>query len=179
MRFGRWLVIHESDRILNKKGQTRITYFCRCDCGTERVLPAVNFVKGHSQSCGCQREERRLKALRKPVNHVAANIQFRSYRQNAKDRGYDWELTQEDVSGIIFSVCQYCGSAPSVTKRNSIGNTIPSMVNGIDRVDNNIGYKIGNVVPCCWTCNKAKGSSSHEEFRNWINQIIKHHTPPS
>ena len=36
--------------------------------------------------------------------------------------------------------------------------------NGIDRVDNNRGYEIENVVPCCTSCNSAKMDLSKEDF---------------
>lgn len=46
--------------------------------------------------------------------------------------------------------CYYCGI------------DIPNI--GIDRVDNAIGYVIGNVQPCCTVCNMMKRSMSEEMF---------------
>lgn len=37
-------------------------------------------------------------------------------------------------------------------------------VNGVDRIDNLVGYTDGNCVPCCQSCNIAKNSFSVEEF---------------
>lgn len=47
-------------------------------------------------------------------------------------------------------------------------------LNGIDRVNNDLGYINNNVVSCCKTCNLAKSSLTLIEFKNWINNLIKH-----
>jgi 5-methylcytosine-specific restriction endonuclease McrA len=43
---------------------------------------------------------------------------------------------------------------------------------GIDRKDSSKGYILSNVVSCCFTCNKAKGTMSEKEFLEWIDRII-------
>ena len=49
----------------------------------------------------------------------------------------------------------------------------PFPTNGIDRMNNNIGYEISNVVPCCSVCNKMKSSLSKEEFLTQICKIYE------
>lgn len=51
-RFTRWLVISGAQ----KPGRQRV-YLCRCDCGTEKLLPARSLNAGLSKSCGCLRDE--------------------------------------------------------------------------------------------------------------------------
>jgi hypothetical protein len=48
-RFGFWVA--ESFAGKNKRGQTQ--WFCRCDCGTTRVITANSLRTGNSTSCGC------------------------------------------------------------------------------------------------------------------------------
>ena len=48
---------------------------------------------------------------------------------------------------------------------------IVEAVNGIDRIDSNIGYIKENCVSCCWTCNKMKNNFSQKEFLEKINKI--------
>ena len=43
------------------------------------------------------------------------------------------------------------------------------VMNGIDRINNAIGYINNNVVPCCWKCNRFKGNMDREE-------LLKHAT---
>ena len=45
--------------------------------------------------------------------------------------------------------------------------------NGIDRVDNNIGYTEENTVPCCEFCNRAKLNNTEEYFKTKIIKIAK------
>jgi hypothetical protein len=40
--------------------------------------------------------------------------------------------------------------------------------NGIDRVDNSKGYILGNCVPCCSWCNRAKADGTLAKFMDWI-----------
>ena len=46
-RFGRWTAVAKLD-----KGDDN-PWLMRCDCGTERILPAYTFAGGQSTSCGC------------------------------------------------------------------------------------------------------------------------------
>jgi hypothetical protein len=42
---------------------------------------------------------------------------------------------------------------------------------GIDRKDNTIGYVVGNVVPCCIVCNRAKMDLPYEAFLAWLGRV--------
>lgn len=44
--------------------------------------------------------------------------------------------------------------------------------NGIDRKNNTLGYLPDNVVPCCKTCNWAKGKKSYEEFMEYLRRVV-------
>jgi len=79
-------------------------------------------------------------------------------KNNAK---HPWNITDLEAAKILVSDCHYCGSKPNP-------------YNGIDRVDNKISYEIGNVVPCCKTCNFAKHTMSESEFFDWISRVSKH-----
>lgn len=50
-RFGHWTVI-EFLGVNNHRAE----WLCRCDCGTERVMPSGRLCNGSSKSCGCARE---------------------------------------------------------------------------------------------------------------------------
>lgn len=86
------------------------------------------------------------------------------YRRNARYRNVLFELTLTQFYYLTKEKCFYCGNPPFNLIRKYIHN-------GIDRVDNNKGYIIGNAVPCCKRCNVAKGSMTVEEFRNHIEFI--------
>jgi len=51
-------------------------------------------------------------------------------------------------------------------------------INGIDRVDSSrdIGYTIGNCVPCCTDCNIAKLDRTVKEFLDHVERIHSYQT---
>ncbi len=49
------------------------------------------------------------------------------------------------------------------------------LVNGIDRINSNIGYIEGNIVPCCKHCNSAKNTMTESEFKEWIVRLYNNY----
>lgn len=77
---------------------------------------------------------------------------YRVYKTYAKEKNYDFDITFEEFEKILKSDCYYCGCT-----RNKI-------LNGIDRLDNTVGYIKGNVVPACKICNYMKNSLNEATF---------------
>jgi len=86
-------------------------------------------------------------------------------RSGARRRGYRFTLTFEDCSGLFLDDCHYCGK-PSVEEVK---------IHGLDRVDNEKGYSMDNVVTCCEQCNVAKSTQTYEDFIQQANDIAKRH----
>ena len=78
------------------------------------------------------------------------NGRFYKFKDNASRRGIPFDLTRKDVACIYKDPCHYCG--------------VDMKVFGMDRVDNDKGYAVDNVVPCCSDCNMAKRMMSREDF---------------
>lgn len=137
-------------------------WLCDCDCGKRAIVRGGHLRRGDAKSCGC------LKEL--PNGEAAFNRLLGSYQLSAKKRGIVWNLTDEQFRDITAGDCHYCGSTPSQKScsRNGNGDYI---YNGIDRVVSTIGYAIGNVVSCCWECNRMKGDMEYEEFLKQIKRI--------
>lgn len=98
---------------------------------------------------------------------VVTNIKFDAYTRHAIKLKLDFSLTKEQIRNLIFEDCFYCGQSPNQRQYNH--EKMPS--NGIDRVNNKIGYIIENCVSCCKRCNTAKGKQSKEDFLSWIENI--------
>ena len=92
--------------------------------------------------------ERNYKAEAFTNKHVIWN----HYVKGAKKRGISFELPKTQFEALIVQPCFYCTHFRE------------GEVNGIDRLDNHKGYREGNVVPCCETCNQAKGAQHPQEF---------------
>jgi hypothetical protein len=92
-----------------------------------------------------------------------SNYKLSYYKERAAKKKYDWGITDEYALELFSDECMYCGEF------NEFG------VNGIDRVDNTMGYIDGNVVPCCTVCNMIKCDMSEELFFNKVEHIMMFH----
>ena len=83
---------------------------------------------------------------------------FGAYRGSAKRRNLEFSLSLPVFVDIILSVCRYCGKEPSNIYKKKYKGTeyLRLSYNGIDRIDNLVGYIEQNCVPCCRFCNCAK-----------------------
>lgn len=111
-------------------------------------------------------------SIKRTVEEVAKNSILLGYKASASRRGYKFNLSKEDFCFLVDQPCKYCGTLQSNSYEISSKKGIYKY-NGIDRIDNNIGYEIGNVVTCCTTCNKMKLTLGIEDFFEHMQKIIK------
>jgi len=98
----------------------------------------------------------------------------------------EWQLTNEEVIALAGSSCYYCGVEPNnpfnvfKTKEGSPRKGIKNferieeaaiVYNGVDRLDNDVGYITNNTVSCCKICNHAKHTQTVAEFFQWIEGL--------
>ena len=81
-----------------------------------------------------------------------------TYKNSAKRRKVEFELNMELFMQYWNKPCFYCGSEIKTI--------------GLDRKDNNKGYVIGNIIPCCSRCNSMKSNMNTDDFINQCKQII-------
>lgn len=89
---------------------------------------------------------------------------FKRYKRSAKDRSIEFNLSTDVFKRFIHARCFYCGIEP----RQVIGNL---EYNGIDRLDNTIGYQHDNCLACCKVCNRAKSNMTEDEFMDFIVRV--------
>lgn len=147
-------------------------YVCLCLCGKEKTIIGRHLRKGITKSCGCLSAEVK-KASRMTKEQMGMRRILLNYRSKARDRDLCFELSEKQVTYLVSLNCHYCNKPPS--------NAMPTwkdeekfIYNGIDRIDNSIGYVLENCVSCCDRCNTAKSSSSKKEFEDWIDRIYNH-----
>ena len=168
--------------VLGRAGLTKrgaATWLCKCACGQEVVVVGTRLRSGSTQSCGCFRSER-IRETNKlvprhilPTGEAAFNELFHRMRYSAKRRGHIWDLSNPQVKRITAQACYYCGVEPAQQRsRKDLNGAY--MYNGLDRVDNEKGYTLENVVPCCGNCNFAKRTMRQDEFLAWISQVYTH-----
>ena len=90
---------------------------------------------------------------------------FTSYRQGAKRRQIDFDITIEYFKQILLDDdCYICNKPNSSSHRN-----------GIDRFDNDIGYTIENCRVCCFNCNLMKKDYSFDELMRKLTLVYHLH----
>ena len=89
---------------------------------------------------------------------------FMQIRHGARHRSIPFEITEEDIRKITNQECQYCGTETTNICRN-----------GIDRLDNTVGYVEKNCVSCCGTCNGMKKCLDPLTFVERCSQVASHH----
>jgi len=95
---------------------------------------------------------------------------MRRYEANATKRNLLFEVDREQFEELVFAECSYCGSLP----REISINKEKIRVNGIDRLDNKIGYVDRNIATACTTCNWMKKTMGKKEFLAHIERISTH-----
>lgn len=164
-------------------GKVRVTaydpkkcyYTFQCDCGikfTGTVTTCNQKLKQVSElgNTGCKMCANKLRRslISKEKYYRAV---YHDYKRGALQRGYSFELSMEDCIPLFEGNCHYCGSAKSNSIK--IGRLVITY-NGIDRMENDQGYSLENVVSCCKKCNFAKNRYNYAEFIKHVEKIYKH-----
>lgn len=172
-RFGRLVVLSviRGSGAYNGKKLVHRKYVCLCDCGKETIGKAHNLRNGDKKSCGCLNEEYKAKfaAKMKPVVIDYYGKAFCSYKIQARARKLEFDIPREEFNKIVTMRCVYCNAAPSNFSAVKDGRTF---INGIDRIDNRLGYVRGNIVPCCFNCNWAKRDMRASEYVKHCMDVV-------
>lgn len=91
------------------------------------------------------------------------NSRLDANKSSASKRGYDWYLSDDYAKELMTSPCHYCGLLDLGVR-----------VNGIDRVENALGYWPSNAVSCCKLCNYFKKDYTVDEFLTHAKRITEH-----
>lgn len=156
------LIVIEFDHV-DKHRQSH--WKCECECGNEKIISGNSLTQGNTKSCGC--------LAKFPEGIAARNVILARHKRSAKDRNLKQELTGEQIIAFYKQNCHYCGEPPSnVYSQKDLKG--PYIYNGIDRMDNDIGYTLDNSISCCKHCNYSKRARTYEEFIDWIKQVHSH-----
>lgn len=81
---------------------------------------------------------------------------------NARDQHIEFRLNLASFKNLMNAKrCYYTGIVMTTKLR---GKTIKATDRTVDRIDSSKGYIKGNVVACCHTANKMKGTLESHEF---------------
>jgi hypothetical protein len=92
---------------------------------------------------------------------------YKTYKRISENvRRIEFILSEAEYEAFKKAPCYLCG----IKSDNN-------HINGIDRIDNSIGYTLENCKPCCGHCNTMKGSLSFDEFIHQCRLVNKYHAP--
>lgn len=101
----------------------------------------------------------RLRAPQKRLRRIANMTADRWKRISADRRGLAFTLTEAEFQRLYRGACAYCGASPG---------------HSVDRVDNELGYHVGNCVSACKRCNMLRAGMRQDEFVRAAMDIARH-----
>lgn len=161
-KFGMLTVIRKVSGLGNHASKI----LCLCDCGNEKIIWGGSLHQGTVKSCGCLRG--------RTEEHSCLTIVMSYYKTHAKRRNLEFLLNREEFEAMALSPCYYCNSGFSnvVNRKTKMQGTLSISYNGIDRIDNKIGYNKNNCFPCCKKCNMMKGSMEFNDWKEHMSKIL-------
>ncbi len=175
-RYGK-LVAIEFDHIASNK---EACWKCRCDCGRAHIVRQSCLRKGLTTSCGCAKRHSDLAKFHSiaegrilPPGVRGFNTLYAAYQRRAKYKQWEFGITGEEFKTLVTSECYYCGAVPAQVYKVRSNHGGEFIYNGIDRLDNSLGYISGNVVPACGFCNCAKSTYGLDDFFSKLRAIVE------
>lgn len=148
---------------------------CICDCGNKHKADSKCLKNGGVKSCGCLQNDMRkqMQIAKRGTGQGPINLLYHKYSWAARKRNLQFDISKEEFKILILSECFYYNSKP-IKVLYYENNYYPEILaNGIDRIDNDLGYIFKNCVPCCKQCNQAKSNLLVKDFYKWIKKVYR------
>lgn len=161
--------VSEYSQVVGGSGNT-FDFMCKCGNGFSLSKEYDIYEPEQLRCSACKRSVQPL---------VGERAVYKRVKSDANRAGREFDLPMDWFKHAIHAPCHYCGRSD----RNSI--SVPSKrpgewlvrdfkYNGLDRLNNDIGYVIQNCVPCCYICNRAKNSMVYQDFIEYINDMVQY-----
>ena len=152
------------EKVIDKKAKRpyKVYLFDCILCGSE-IRAQSGQLKNHSGKCvSCGHKNKPYESI---LNELI---------KTCKRRNYNITINYDQFLEIInLSKCHYCDKILIFNQHTRINYKAVSRAYQLDRKNNNEGYTLENVVPCCWECNRLKSDIyTYEEFIK-LSPILK------
>ncbi len=155
-KIGMLLILEKTNKTKRIGKENMPIYIGQCECGIIKEVNHNTLKKGNKigLSCGCKHQKYYKRGENKKPEFSQI---FCRYQIEAKLRNLTFSIPKELFVEMLQQNCYYCEKIPQPAGLY-FGKRI--FYNGIDRVDNDIGYELDNIVTCCKTCNIKKKATS-------------------
>lgn len=103
------------------------------------------------------------------MRNKTPEVRFKQGIYQSKSRDISWKLTLEEYTKLIIRPCHYC----NISLDNFKGTSL-------DRIDNNEGYQLDNVLPCCGDCNNIRMNKyTVKETEIMVNALVEYRSKES
>jgi predicted RNA-binding Zn-ribbon protein involved in translation (DUF1610 family) len=127
-----------------------------CLCGVRAVA------KGLCQKHFYEKYKDEISATNKKWNRTLRG-RWSDLRRAVRNSGMPSDITREDHAELLALPCVYCGGP-----LNESGH-------GLDCKENNLGYLLANVAPCCVVCNRIKNVYlTFEEMKIAMRAVLEY-----
>ena len=154
--------------------------------GIDRICCTIGYTKENSVSCCtlCNQMKASLSksVFIKRVQHMASYLgltqeihvyadvfphskgaTLKGLEERSKKKAIPLDLTEETFAQVHEKGCYLCGKTNTDKHRN-----------GTDRIQNDLGYVVGNVRACCGECNYMKKDVDLGVLKQKLQQIYSH-----
>lgn len=170
LRFGRLVVLEQTEDYIYPNGKHRTQWLCQCDCGNIVPVEQYNLKCGNSKSCGCLNDElRRTRSIKHGDRHsrlyrIWCGIKLRCNNPNGQD--------YNRYGGRGISVCKEWNESYQAFKDWALASGyVDSPDFTIDRIDVNGNYDPDN---CRWA--NAKQQANNRRSNHWLSYNDETHT---
>lgn len=168
-KFGKLTVISQT---LSRNG--RKAWYCKCDCGSDKITNTKALRTGQTTSCGCiHYSKRNFHKNWRGTENISLTF-FTAVKRGAISRNIEFDITIEYIEELFIKQNKKCALSgmdlvfSQVTKNKfGVGNA------SLDRIDSKKGYITGNLQWVHKTINIMKNTLSQDEFINICLKISK------
>jgi hypothetical protein len=164
-RYNKLVVISYNSHMLNSDGTLgHVRWNCKCDCGNLTVVAGKNLRNNSVKSCGCGRRLRGAKNHKWQGHEEISLTLFNHIKTMARDRGIEFNLNIEYLWTLFLDQNRSCALTGWPIQFSPFSEQDKIRTASLDRINNNIGYVIGNVRWLHKRCNMFKHIMTDKEL---------------
>jgi len=153
-RFGRLKVVSFSHKDKSKKHSF---FFCKCDCGNEKVVCSDNLKKGDTKSCGCLQKE--LTGKRFTTHGMSRSSIYHRWQNMVNRCLKNSDPAYKNYGGRGITVCDRWLKFENFYEDTKKGYKKDLT---LDRINNNENYEKSN---CCWATRKEQQQNTRRTIK--------------